>query len=88
MIRFIWSQATLSLAIETYLIVLAVVGIACAPSVGGKGEHPCSLIDVNDMGSYQFASRSQLTKLLPIAVIEVVRSIARAFAPPNNLTVA
>ena len=88
MIRFIWSQATLSLAIETYLIVLAVVRIACAPSVGGEGERPCTLIDVNDMSSYQFTPRSQLTKLLPIAVIEVVRSIARAFAPPNNLTVA
>ena len=88
MVCLIRGEATLSLAIETYLIVLAVVGIACAPSVGGKGEHPCSLIDVDDMSSYQFASRSQLTKLLPIAVIEVVRSIARAFAPPNNLTIA
>ena len=88
MIRFIWSQATLSLAIETYLIVLAVVGIACVPSVGGEGERPCTLIDVNDMSSYQFTPRSQLTKLLPIAVIEVVCSIAGAFAPPNNLTIA
>ena len=61
MIRFIWSEATLSLAIETYLIVLAVVGIACAPSIRGEGERPCSLIDVNDMSSYQFVSRGQLT---------------------------
>ena len=86
MVGFVGGQTALTLTLEADSIVLPVIRVALASPIAFE-EHLSTLsIDGVDLSGYQAVSRGNLPEELTCRGVAVVVPVARAFAPPEQLS--